>query len=182
MGFFVGHSPDHASDVALVLNPRTGLVSPQYHVVFDDTFSTIGHLQSDNAPSNWHHLVENCCENYTDDPKDTKLIDEIANTLPTDTKFVKNKSAMEKCLDLVRNTDTVPNDDAPSTDLFIPEVDPDPKPVASEGAMAADNPVQLETDLIETPADAANPSSMDLDLLDLDTAGLRRSGRQRKPT
>ena len=48
----VGHSPDHASDVALVLNPRTGLVSPQYHVIFDDTFSTLGHLQSVAAPSN----------------------------------------------------------------------------------------------------------------------------------
>ena len=87
LGIFVGHSPDHASDVALVLNPRTGLVSPQYHVIFDDTFSTIAHLQSDNAPSNWHHLVENCCENYTDDPKDTRLIDEIAQALPTDSKF-----------------------------------------------------------------------------------------------
>ena len=65
LGIFVGHSPDHASDVALVLNPRTGLVSPQYHVIFDDTFSTIGHLKSDAVPPNWHHLVENCSENYT---------------------------------------------------------------------------------------------------------------------
>ena len=51
LGVFVGHSPDHESNVALVLNPRTGLVSSQYHVIFDDTFSTIGHLQSDKAPS-----------------------------------------------------------------------------------------------------------------------------------
>ena len=58
-GIFVRHSPDYASDVALFLNPRTGLVSPQYHVIFDDTFSTIDHLQSEAAPSNWHHLVEN---------------------------------------------------------------------------------------------------------------------------
>ena len=36
LGIFVGHSSEHASDVTLVLNPRTGLVSPQYHVVFDD--------------------------------------------------------------------------------------------------------------------------------------------------
>ena len=46
-------------------------------------------------------MVECCCDNYTDDPKDTTLIDEIAITLPTDTKFLKNKSAMEKYLDLV---------------------------------------------------------------------------------
>ena len=112
LGIFVGHSPDHASDVALILNLRTGLVSPQYHVVFDDTFSAISHLQSEAAPSNWHHLVENYCENYTDDPKDTKLIDEIANTLPTYSKFVKNKSAMEKCLDLARDSNPAPADEA----------------------------------------------------------------------
>ena len=44
LGIFVGQSPDHASDVALVLNPKIDLVSSQYHVIFDDTFSTIGHL------------------------------------------------------------------------------------------------------------------------------------------
>ena len=125
-GIFVGHSPDYASDVALILNPRKDLVSPQYHVVIDDTFSTISHLKDEAAPSNWHHLVENCCENYTDDPKDTKLIDEIANTLPTDTKFIKNRSAMEKCLDLVRNSNAGSTDDATSTDLFVPELDPEP--------------------------------------------------------
>ena len=34
LGIYVGHSPSHAGSVALVLNPRTGHVSPQYHVVF----------------------------------------------------------------------------------------------------------------------------------------------------
>ena len=52
LGVFAGHSPGHVSDVALVLNPRTGLVSPQYHVVFDDSFSTIGHLTTEDAPPN----------------------------------------------------------------------------------------------------------------------------------
>ena len=105
--------------MALVLNPRTSLVSPQYRVIFDDTFSTIGHLKNNAVPPNWHHLVENCCENYTDDPKDTKLIDEIAKTLPTDTKFVKNKFAMEKCLDLARDTNPIQADDATSACLYL---------------------------------------------------------------
>ena len=60
----------------------------------------------------------------------------------------------------------MPNDDAPSTDLFISEVDPDPNPVASEGAVVADKPLQSDVDLVDTPTDAAQPSSMDLDLLD----------------
>ena len=73
-----------------------------------------------------HHLVENCCENYTDDPKDTKLIDEIANTLSNETNYLKNKSAMEKCLDLAKDPNSDPIDDAVSADLFIPDMDPAP--------------------------------------------------------
>ena len=38
LGIYLGHSPSHAGSVALVLNPRTGLVSPQFHVVIDDDF------------------------------------------------------------------------------------------------------------------------------------------------
>ena len=127
--------------MALVLNPRTDLVPPQYYVVFDDTFSTIGHLQSEAAPSNWHHLVEICFENYTDDPKDTNLIDKIANNLPYETKFMKNMSAMEKCLDLARDQNSDPVDDTTSLDLFIPDVDPKPNLMASEGVVTVDNPV-----------------------------------------
>ena len=42
---YLGRSPAHASNVALVLNPKTGLVSPQFHVVFDDDFTTVPHLR-----------------------------------------------------------------------------------------------------------------------------------------
>ena len=37
-GIYLGHSPSHAGSVALVMNPKTGLVSPQFHLVFDDSF------------------------------------------------------------------------------------------------------------------------------------------------
>ena len=36
LGVYFGPSPSHASFVALVLNPRTSHVSPQFHVKFDD--------------------------------------------------------------------------------------------------------------------------------------------------
>ena len=44
--------------VALVLNTRTGHVYPQYHVVFDDTLSTVEHMRNDTVPVNWKKLVE----------------------------------------------------------------------------------------------------------------------------
>jgi hypothetical protein len=45
VGVFLCHSPEHASSVALILNTQTGLVSPQFHVAFDNQFDTV-HLDS----------------------------------------------------------------------------------------------------------------------------------------
>ena len=56
------HSPAHAGIVALVLNPKTGLISPQFHVVFDDNFSTVPHLRAGTVPENWKQLVDNSQE------------------------------------------------------------------------------------------------------------------------
>ena len=56
---YVSHSPAHVGSVVLVLNPRTALVSPQFHVVFDDDFSTVLSLRNGSAPDNWHRLVRN---------------------------------------------------------------------------------------------------------------------------
>ena len=65
VGIYLGRSPAHASSVALVLNPKTGLVSPQYHVVFDDDFTTVPHLRKGTVPPNWSKLVEGSREKTT---------------------------------------------------------------------------------------------------------------------
>ena len=40
VGIFLCHSRDHATSVPLVLNTQTGNVSPQFHCIYDDDFST----------------------------------------------------------------------------------------------------------------------------------------------
>jgi hypothetical protein len=40
VGLYLGPSPQHSRSVHLVLNLETGLVSPQFHVAFDDHFET----------------------------------------------------------------------------------------------------------------------------------------------
>ncbi|KAG7368580.1 reverse transcriptase RNA-dependent DNA polymerase [Nitzschia inconspicua] len=40
-GMYLGISPSHSSSVGRILNLRTGHVSPQYHVVYDELFSTV---------------------------------------------------------------------------------------------------------------------------------------------
>jgi hypothetical protein len=40
-GVYIRHSQHHASNVILVYNPKTRLVSLQYHVVHDEDFTTV---------------------------------------------------------------------------------------------------------------------------------------------
>ena len=58
LGVYLGPSPSHARSVALVLNPRTGHVSPQFHVKFDDFFETMQDRSTDlDAPEpEWKYL------------------------------------------------------------------------------------------------------------------------------
>ena len=49
---YLGHSPFHAGSVYLVLNTRTGNVSPQYHGVFDYKLSTVKHMRKGTVPDN----------------------------------------------------------------------------------------------------------------------------------
>ena len=41
VGIYLGQSPIHNRNVALVLNIHTGYVSPQFHIKFDETFRTV---------------------------------------------------------------------------------------------------------------------------------------------
>ena len=50
LGIYLGHSPSHAGSVALVMNPKTGLVSPQFNLVFDDNFETVPQLRAGTVP------------------------------------------------------------------------------------------------------------------------------------
>ena len=40
LGVFVGLSPYHSGSVPMIFNPKTKLVSPQFHVIFDEGFDT----------------------------------------------------------------------------------------------------------------------------------------------
>ena len=66
-GIYVGHSPSHSGSVALVLNPKTGHILPQYHVVFDESFTTVPYMNEHQVPPNWSDLVTNSRELVTDE-------------------------------------------------------------------------------------------------------------------
>ena len=62
---YLGHPPFHAGNVALVWNPTTGQVSPQYHVVVDDEFTTVPYMEAGTLPPNWQELIEHSSEMST---------------------------------------------------------------------------------------------------------------------
>ena len=65
LGIYLGNSPAHAGSVALLLNPKSGLVSPQFYVVYDDQFSTVSYMRDFAVPPNWAQPVKNSSELVT---------------------------------------------------------------------------------------------------------------------
>ena len=63
LGIYLGHYPSHAGSVALVVNPKSGLVYPQFNLVFDDNFETVPHLRAGTVLENWAELVSSSKEN-----------------------------------------------------------------------------------------------------------------------
>jgi len=60
-GRFVGYSKSHSSTVALILNPTTSRISPQFHVLFDDLFTTVRGVDDMEDPVlenvDWDNLI-----------------------------------------------------------------------------------------------------------------------------
>ena len=52
----MGFSPKHSTLVGLILKLRTQSITPQYHVVFDDTFSSV-HSNNPENPRMWEKLI-----------------------------------------------------------------------------------------------------------------------------
>ena len=64
LGKFLGFSDEHSTLVANICNLRTGYISHQYHLVFDDLFETTV-LTEDNDP-----VIDNICNDLFDSIRD----------------------------------------------------------------------------------------------------------------
>jgi hypothetical protein len=123
MGMFLGFSHEHSSLVPPVLNLRTGHVSPQYLIIFDNNFETV--------PS----LSLNCSDI---DDKFAALFDTTACDSYLDQKIDDDNSFSLSLLDTSWNDDS----DAPEGDSDAPEGDskaPEGVSANSEGATAGFN-------------------------------------------
>ena len=81
-GVFLGFGEKYASSVPLVLNPTTSHISPQFHVIFDDLFSTvISQAESDEPPMEWDDLcITSRFQTHFDDGDPVRLDQEWLTT------------------------------------------------------------------------------------------------------
>ena len=77
-GQFLGYSKEHASTVGLVRNVRTGRITPQFHVLYDDYFQTVAGTDAEQAVDlerlDWDGLIRT---NGTDRAFDESEVDEV---------------------------------------------------------------------------------------------------------
>ena len=156
-GIYVGHSPCHAGTVALVLNLASGLVSPQYHVVFDDKFSTVPYLASATPPSNWEELCKDSSEHASEEQQKVHRewlypVEDIGSPAPTL---------------LPEGASAVPTYEVPEGAASDPVI-PGPEGAHSPKASTVRKSTREDEELAS--------------FVNLDTLGLRRTKRDRKPT
>ena len=66
-GMFLGFSSEHSTTVGLILNLKTGHISPQFHVVYDELFTTVTTDMTVDLEENWLDLWRNSREFYLED-------------------------------------------------------------------------------------------------------------------
>jgi hypothetical protein len=178
LGIYVGHSPSHAGSVALVLNPRTGHVSPQYHVVFDDLFTTVACMKKSEVPPNWGELVSKS-ERVTDEDYDlakTWLFPDAESgdiaMQPTKSPTVVPTDATGGTLNVPSNNPTIAQRSRYQASDFDFTRSDSVHGISNEDYIQRPFSDSVNAILPETQDDNSAPA-----LINLETSGLRRSPR-----
>jgi hypothetical protein len=87
VGIYFGRSPKHARNIASVLNLRTGFVSPQFHVKFDDTFEKVRGIREDS-----HDMWRRKC--YIDEEPKYKCTGDKSKNEPKVAKVPMNDTTL----------------------------------------------------------------------------------------
>ena len=66
-GIYLGMSPNHASNVALIYNISTGFVSPQFHIVYDNDFTSVERKLDVDMQATWETLFRTSRDVSPDD-------------------------------------------------------------------------------------------------------------------
>jgi hypothetical protein len=145
-GIYLGISKHHSTTVHLVLNPTTGDVSPQYHVLFDDHFSTV-FSNGDFDPTVWESLV------VSNKELETTFIQATDGTIiePPDHNTFDATPA---------TSDDIPSaSEGASEGVDTSNITPVLAPLASEGALSETTPTTSSTSPWEVVRSTPLPTS-----------------------
>ena len=119
----MGLSPDHVSTVPLVLNLDTGAITPQFHVVFDDWFTTVTTSVDDLPDSNssaWSKKFGDSEYQFISDEDDTQ--DDSEDSM-TSEAVTTRQNQVSKAMDTTMPPTPLPVSpppSSPSTPSFPP--------------------------------------------------------------
>ena len=74
VGIFLYHSPHHAASILLILSTQMGLVSPQFHCVYDDAFDTVKAEMGDTSVWQCKAHLTKTTENVNNDATNDILV------------------------------------------------------------------------------------------------------------
>ena len=153
-GVFCGLSTIHSSEVPQVLNLTTGSITTQFHVVFDDLFTTVPSIgREEDPPSHWADLcLDNTTFILTDNPP--PLSHEWRSKADTEDDF-----RIDQRSNRVRN-DLSHQSSQPHDPLLLPSGSSSEGAPNSEGATTErDASVQSDQPGIRVENPAENPAS-----------------------
>eukprot|EP00804_Cyclotella_cryptica_P029108 CCRYP_005282-RA/>CCRYP_005282-RA protein AED:0.23 eAED:0.21 QI:0/0/0/0.75/0/0/4/0/1154 len=158
-GLFIGFSPRNSSLVPLVLNPRTQHISPQFHVIFDDAFSTVPSLTTvAERDHRFEQLFQSSRECYLDS------IDVSSNPVSLDDHWLSPSDLaqlnQERRRDLLSRTPCLRPPSASTTDPVPEGVQPVP-PAATMVPLPAPEGVPPSTPVTSPPAPKEVPPASD---------------------
>jgi Reverse transcriptase (RNA-dependent DNA polymerase) len=167
LGLYLGVSPIHSSSVALVLNLRTGLASPQYHIAFDDMFETVQQQASDSRHDLWQEV--------------TGFKDPAPASIAQRTSSPESSPTVSPSW-VPTGTPTPPVLDPVSVETHVDASDPRADPDLLIGDLfnrdSTDDGVSHDRGTSNDTSTGSTPSPP----ISIDHGGLRRSNRRRIPT
>ena len=82
-GQYLGVSSDHAGSIGRICNIQTGHISPQFHVVYDELFTTVPNLDNPTVPDLKEVDIDTLlCAHGSRDYYVDEDLDEYGNLLP----------------------------------------------------------------------------------------------------
>ena len=138
----MGFSKKHASTVPLVLNPNTGYITPQFHIVFDDWFATVAtsidNLPDFNSPE-WSTMFGESIYQYpVDDDLDDNETDSELTSDPQNLQLTNQQNERQTTVASAMDKETPP----------VPLSTP-PPPTAA--------PITSPTPVAQTPNQSSTP-------------------------